>query len=58
MSSDKTSGRLVGIDVLRGVAVLAVVVAHLAFSMRGLGDAGTTETFPSGYIADFLHFGG
>ncbi|MCC7384166.1 MAG: acyltransferase [Deltaproteobacteria bacterium] len=52
------SERLLSIDVLRGIAVLAVVVRHLPFSTLltpGLGD-GRTGVLPE-WVTSFTHYG-
>ena len=55
-ASPKT--RLQSVDLLRGLAVLAVVCSHLGFSVRGFSAGGSASAmFPSEPIADFLPLG-
>jgi peptidoglycan/LPS O-acetylase OafA/YrhL len=62
-SSDLHAGRLVSIDALRGVAVLAVLVVHLPFSWSLAptrpGEALVSAVFPpvAGAVTDYGRFG-
>jgi peptidoglycan/LPS O-acetylase OafA/YrhL len=52
----RSAGRLVSVDLLRGVAVLLVVIAHLRFSWRGVFDDGKSEAFPA-WLAQITDYG-
>ncbi len=57
-STSKTRKRLVSIDVLRGIAVLAVVLCHLPFSAVGLGGtAAAGAIFPPMPVPHVLEYG-
>lgn len=51
------SGRLAAIDMLRGLAVLSVVLHHLPFSWRGVSDATSAGDAFSPTLVAVLHFG-
>ncbi len=55
--SASKSSRSLGVDVLRGIAVLAVVLCHAPFSSRSFGQANAAETFPSAAWTHAMQYG-
>ena len=53
------SSRLISVDILRGVAVLMVMLAHLPFSLRGFATAAPSgaEIYPGGVVPELASYG-